>query len=322
MHWVERMEFPKHPVEDGSGRSWVPVSFPMVCDWCSARFHVPVRKLPNKSNWTLYGDEASRYISGHNLPSVSGAINLHCITLVGLHHKRRSRVEKQIAHLKKSISPDRHPDDWSLHFREIWAFRPDDKEFTFQSKASKIDFAKEMARIIREARPELATLNYSGCIIASDDKRVRRREIKMQIQDLFAFSLLSSLQLLRSLELTPRWVFDNIQDTSERAKVEGWAEEVFLGLQYTRLFAWLSAGSTVLAPEFHKPGAHYLSEIADFVSYCAARDFEKAIKGERSEFPSSLLGRGFYQGVMQDGSVMSEWAHGLPVKKFFGVPRA
>jgi hypothetical protein len=182
-----------------------------------------------------------------------------------------------------------------------------------------VEFAKAMATIIREARPELATFNYSGCAIISREKKIRATKIKAQNQELFAFSLISSLDEMRRHEVTPQWIFDNVQDTSSRPKTEGWAQEVFLGLQYTRLFTWLSSGSVVFAPEFDKPGSHYLSEIADFVSYSVAREFEKAIRGDRSEFPTSLLGFGSYQGMIQDGSVLSEWTRGLPLMKFFGI---
>ena len=95
--WLEAMKFPKHPVEHRTGQGfWIPVSFPVFCDQCEKSFDVAVPRLPNKSNWTLYGDEASRYISDHNLPGISRPLNFFCITLVGLHHKRRARVEKQI----------------------------------------------------------------------------------------------------------------------------------------------------------------------------------------------------------------------------------
>jgi hypothetical protein len=202
-----------------------------------------------------------------------------------------------------------------LHFKEIW----DDQNhnFSFGSLHEKIRFANTFSHIINQARPELFTLNVSSVINVASTRRERARRIRKFQQDLFTLSLLSSLQKLRERKLCPSWIFDNIQDTSSGERTEGWAEEVFLGLQYTPLFTWLSAGATVLAPKFAKPGSHFLAEIADFISYGVAREFQKKVENIEPEFPSSGFGMGFYQSIRPDGSVDFEWSNGLPFDKFY-----
>lgn len=318
--WTEKLLFPKQPLAHNEGGGYfVPASLPLLCGSCHAAFEIEIPRIKAQSVWTIYGDEAGRYIDQPPAKYSTEALHFFCITLVGLHNRRRERVRKQIQRLKKSIVPDRDPEDWQLHFRKIWGSDGRTDEFQLSNKDEKIAFAKKFARVLREARPELATMNFASCIVVPSDAKARAKQINFQKQDLFCLSLLSSLQQFRQRKLGLRWVFDNVKDTTGGERTEGWAKEAFLGLQYTRLFTWLSAGSTVLEPDFVQPGSHFLLEIADFVSYCVARDFDKNVQGAQSEFPSSLLGQGFFQGVLKDGSVEFQWSLGLPVEKFFGV---
>jgi hypothetical protein len=239
--------------------------------------------------------------------------------LVGLHSKKQERVRKQIERLKRSVAPSQNPDTWQHHFTEIWGSKPSSGQFNLRNKDAKITYAKKFAKIIRKARPELVSYNISGCIYVPNDQRGRKREIKAQKEELFSQSILTTLQQFRKNNKSVDWIFDNVADTTCGLRTEGWAEECFLGLQYTRLFTWLSSGAVITAPTFVPPGSHYLLEIADFISYCVARDFEKGVLESRSEFPSSLLGNGCFQGTLGDGSVKFKWHYGLPLKEFYGI---
>lgn len=320
--WLEKMVFPKQPIKADHGQGhWVPVGIPLTCssEACKHDFFINVPILPNKNRWTLYGDEASRYISQPPAEHSSEPLNFYCVTLVALHARRHERVRKQIFNLKKVIRPTEDPDSWVHHFTEIWDSRPESGQFCLKNKSEKIEHAKKFAKIIRDARPELATFNISGCIFVPGDPKERKRALKHQRENTFSESIITTLREFRRQGKSVNWVFDNIQDVTSGNKVEGWASERFLGLQYTRLFCWLSAGATVTEPSFVRPGSHFLLEVADFISYCVARDFERAIVGRRPEFPTSFLGQGFYQGTLGNGDVENMWNVGLPLKKFYGL---
>ena len=316
--WLDKLPFPKQPVALPDGH-YVPIDFPVSCAKCDVDFSHRVPIKPRTTTYHLYGDEAARYVASHAVPNVATALYFFCLTLVGLHRDKVERVRKQILALKRQISPDRAPETWSLHFTEIMDSPPGDPKFNFVSKADKVAFARRLAAILRSARPALATFNISGSIVVPADGKERKRAIKHVNQELFALALISTLEQMRMRGATPRWTFDNIQDTTGGAKTEGWAQEVFLGLQDTRLWTWLSAGSAVLEPAFAPPGSHLLSEIADFISYAVARDFEKATRGETSELPSRLCGLGFYQAILGDGSVDYAWSRGLPLRRFYNL---
>lgn len=320
--WLEEMEYPKQPVKSDHGpHYWVPVSFPLTCssEKCKHVFSIEIPILPNKNRWSLYGDEAARHISTPPAEHSLEPLNFYCVSLVALHKKSHERVRNQLLKLKKEIRPDMDPDSWSHHFTKIWESKPESGEFLLKNKTDKIEHAKKLAKIIRDARPELATFNFSGCVRIPSDTRERKKILKEQKENAFSESILSTLWVFRNQEKCVNWIFDNIQDTSSGSKVEGWASERFLGLQHTRLFCWISSGATVLEPSFVRPGSHFLLELADFISYCVARDFQQAVIGKHSEFPSSLLGKGFYQGTYGNGDVESMSNVGLPLKKFYGL---
>lgn len=320
--WLEKLQFPKFPIKSNDGNCyWAPVSFPLTCSSlvCNKVFEVKIPVLPNHNRWSLYGDEAGRYITQPAIKYSSRPLNFYCITLVGLHASKHDRVRKQVMNLKRLIRPNDDPESWAHHFTRIWDSKPESNQFNLSSKKEKIEYAKRFAKVVREARPHLVSFNFSSCFVDPEEKGLRQSLLKHQKETLFSESILGTLVELRRQDKSVRWIFDNIQDTSLGDKIEGWASERFLGLQYTRLFCWLSSGSAVLEPSFVRPGSHFLLEVADFISYCVARDFFMAIMEKPSEFPSSLLGKGFYQGTFGDGHVESTSSLGLPIKKFYGV---
>lgn len=317
--WTEKLKFPKQPIQPYSGKGFfVPVSYPLHCGDCDTDFDVQIEAKKNESLWHLYGDEAGRFI--HKSTNNHGNdLSFFCITLVSLHQSRHSRVKKSIRKLKKSIAPELEPDEWQHHFTDIWSSKPESKKYSLRNKAEKIKYGKEFAKIIRKARPELVSFNISGCIRVPDEKKDRKKQIKYLKEEIFSQSILSTLKQMRDYGKNVRWVFDNVKDASDGKRTEGWAEECFLGLQYTRLFIVLSAGAPILKPEFVQPGSHYLLEVADFISYCVAREFEKAVQNSKTEFPTASLGKCFYQGTLGNGDVNYKWSIGLPLREYYGI---
>ena len=187
------------------------------------------------------------------------------------------------------------------------------------NKPAKIEYAHRFADVIRGAQPGLVFFNFSSCILLTHGTRERAEAIAYQKQETFSRSVLSSLMFFREQFKTVNWTFDNVKDATHGGATEGWAEECFLGLQYTRLFTWACAGATILRPNFVKPGSHVLLEIADFISFWTAREFDKAVCGKATEMSSTALGKGTYEAILRSGDAESATSVGLPLKKFFGI---
>ena len=308
-------EFPKHPVKSAvSMGHWVPVSISQTCT-CGEISHVDVPRRNTDSVCNLYGDEAERVFEPNGLPGVDNASHFFCITLCGCHQKAASRLQNRIRRIKRDLRPTQSPDDWRFHYKEFWGTHTDSADYAVESLNDKIVFGKKFAKVIRDARPELFTLTLGSCRIAQANDQWSKL-VRQHKQDVFATALLSSLEQVRSRELGVRWHFDHNVPPDKRTGEEGWAEEVFLGLQYMPLFTYLSSGSTVLSPTFREPGSHFLLEVADIMSFLAAREFHTRAVKRDCEVPTSLTGVGFYQAVLQHG-VEPAWSRGFPFKKFF-----
>lgn len=317
--WLTPTKYPAQPIAPrGGGGHYVPVGIQLTCVNSHSFSHrVPVH--PTRSRVGLFGDEASRYIADHKVASTDGPLNFRCLTLVKIQREARADLVTKVKALKAEISPKRQPDTWFLHYRDIVESRPEHGRFNLQGSEEKIAFATRFAETINAARPSLAFFNISGCIRVPSKPKDRAAAIKALNQEIFSLALVSTLDQLRRQGITPNWTFDNIKDATLGDKIEGWAEEAFLGLQHTRLFTWLSAGSTVIAPTFVKPGSDVLLEVADFMSYWIAREFYRATQGLASEVPSKLFGLGSYIGVDGSGDVLLKGSVGLPLQKFWGL---
>lgn len=316
VNWYEPQLFPSQPVTPNVGEGfWVPVAISQTCKCgTSSLLDVPVRKID--STWDLYGDEAERKFEPRELPGITNRAHFFCISLAGLHVKGRAWFDKKVNRLKSKARPDRAPESWNIHLTEIWNTPPGESGYSFQGKADKVRFGLDLANIMSKARPHLFTLNVSGCRVQGDDESWADT-VKLNKQHIFATTLLTSLDQFRHRNLNIRWNFDHAVAPDKRTGSEGWAEEVFLGLQYAPLFTWLSAGAPVVAPKFHTPGSHGLLEIADALSFFVAREFHQCVMGRKTEVPSSYTGLGYYRAFNADGGINSSWSRGLPIEKFY-----
>lgn len=291
--WIENLTYPQEPIQvlDQSGY-WAPGSFPITCTNCKKETHFNIPKVKAECHWNLYGDEAGRIVE------VNGKqISFFCISMVALHATKHKIAEQKLRNLKLVARPNHPPEQWTHHFTNIWSDNGDDRQFNFAGIKDKIKYGQRYAALIKSLKPHLVTFNFSNAIILPDDKKERATQLKLQKQDIFKQTLLGTLSHMRENNKTTRWFFDNIKDTSNGKKTEGWADECFLGLQYTRLFTYLSGGCAIIAPKFVTPGSHFLLEMADFISFCMAREFQRVSEGKDAELPSGLMGKMINQMV-------------------------
>lgn len=312
--WVGPLPFPKEPVPASGGGYWVPTSVPLFCA-CGHQTNLAVPPSKGAGRARQYGDEASRNIK------LDGGEELHfrCLSMVSLAQADLHEWEVRLNALKRDISPERDPATWRLHYLDIANARSG-SSFNFVDGRAKADFALRVADLLRNGRCGIHIV--CGAIkVRSDAGKKRKASIKHLNQEIFALSLLDTLRNARSQGIVPMWTFDNIKDATVGSPIEGWANEVFLGLQHMPLFTWLSESARIDPPTFVKPGSHVGLELADFISYWAAREFQCAFKGEVCEMSTAAWGASTYAGVNDDGDLLYETATGMPLKRFFGIDR-
>lgn len=312
--WLKEMKFPHEPVKpnQGDGR-WIPVSIPIECSGCKLNYVYQIPVIERESTWGLYGDEAGRIVEFNG-----ERLHFFCLTLVGLHKRKHKLLQLKLNKLKLDANPDVAPEAWTHHFTEIWSDSGPGRRFAFPGVAEKISYGQSFAKMIFDLAPELVCYNFSSAIVLSDNRRDNASAIKSQKEDLFKQALLITLDSMRANKKKVAWYFDNIKDSTSGERTEGWALECFLGLQYTPLFTYLAAGAYIPEPVFMKPGSHYLLEVADFISFCMARDFLKISEGKLGEIPSARLGKINCYRIMGNGQPDSACEMGsFFLKKYF-----
>ena len=288
--WLSKNSYPQQPIpsKDEKGH-WVPVSITMECsnEKCKNEFFHPIKQRPIDGTNNFYGDEAERIIKRSDSKYLNNDISFFCISLIYCTTPKQEELHKKINEIKKSILPTEYPEKWTLHFTEIW--NSNNKKFNLNKK-QKIHYAEELAKVIKNSQPELAIYNFSGVWELSKDMKQNKKILKHQKEYIYTQALVSSLDESRLHNSKINWFFDHKKDSTKKERTEGWANEIFLGLQYTNLFTWYSAGATVLEPNFVNPGSHFLLEIADFCSFWIAREFLHSIKKTQSELSTDKLG--------------------------------
>jgi len=286
--WLSKNLYPKQPIpsKDNKGH-WIPVSINIKCSnqKCKKSFFYPIERRPIDGTRNFYGDESERIIKSKDSKYLNRDISFFCISLIGCNVSKQEKLNQSINEIKKRILPIENPENWALHFKEVW----NSKKFSL-TKQEKIYYAEELANLIKNTQPDLAIFNYSGVWELSKDMKKNKKILKQQKEYIYTQALVCSLDESRLHNLKINWFFDHKKDSTMKGRTEGWANEIFLGLQYTNLFTWYSAGATILEPNFVKPGSHFLLEIADFCSFWIARGFLHSVKKTQSELSTDKLG--------------------------------
>lgn len=321
--WVKNMEYPATPIQCNDGKAvLLPVSVPVECLnlECGKRNNINVPKKPIKGGMSLFGDEAARDVKVRKAGELRDA-RFACITLAYLTLEKHEEFKRRFNEIKLLARPDVPPESWVHHFSDIWNTHSDSPSYSFSSLRAKISYAKKIAALIKSYNPYLALFNYSSCIVFSDGKS-RSKEVGWQNEDLFKQSIIISLRDIRSAGYVPKWFFDNVKDrkSESEAAIEGWASECFLGIQYSRLYTWLSAGGLIDEPKFLVPGSHFLLEISDFVCFWIARGFMKRLDKSKPEISPDKLGMLNCYGTNGKGEVLQYSSYkGFPYKEIYGL---
>lgn len=319
--WLSELDDAIAPVPLRPDFYAVPTSLPIECVKCDRKYGIDIPSIEEDGRWALYGDESARHISKEENKQNSREIFFFCYTLVGLHISKHDEVRKNIYELKKSIKLNNDPRR-PHHFTTIWSKSAETGIHNLETKESKVEYAKKFAKMLWNAQPELAVFNISGCVYLNGDKKEKSKQMKICKEDIFSRAIMTTTDIMTSHRKSITWTFDNEQNTKSGPKIEGWTHECFRGLQHTRLFSWLSRRTLLHKPTHIEPGTHYLSEIADFISFWIARDFFMGIKKKRIEMQTYELGEILYEGTLGNGDAKAKNHISFPLKEFYGIDRS
>src|SRR6478609_8322657 len=222
--WTKKT-FPRGPVRSKNGGWLAPSKFSVPCPRCKAPvwYDIPVSEF--KAQYRLCGDEAYRDIGEYLLINYS---------LVGCNVAFVSEFESLIRDLKSKYSPDRSPDSWSLHMKELWASAARARHAVFSqwSDVRRHDLVQELFQFVESNRPKLYVANMSACFRKAGNRR-QVATTKNYVQRLaFAQFITSVVADHTAFGVQPNFVFDTEKyDGLSKEFVQQWARESFFGSQ-------------------------------------------------------------------------------------------
>jgi hypothetical protein len=274
-----------HPVTNNSFLQLVSVE--VECPECSKMVRLELPTKPCKRSVTLYGDEALRH---------RGSRQFCCLSLVGGSLKFVQEVRDRPSELKTELEPARSPDSWRFHMKEIWSGHRRQNHSVFKEwKRETIEHAiAGLARIIREANTELFVFVSVYVADSQMHKSILKRKALM-------FLMVDTMYNFTRLETSPHYVFDADRNVESAEVIQDWARRSFLGTERQLLYLYLSHGVPVPEPKFVKQGSHACLELADFVSFIAARELFSYWEHEPPEISTESLGEVYYSWVNSVG---------------------
>jgi hypothetical protein len=119
------------------------------------------------------------------------------------------------------------------------------------------------------------------------------------------------------LGVSPRYTFDADKAVGDdRAVIQQWARNAFLGSERQLMYLYLSHGLPVPEPEFVKQGSHICLELSDFVAFVVAREVFCWQNNQQSDYLSSDFGKVYYSWPDATGYTR-ERTIGVPKERIF-----
>jgi hypothetical protein len=304
--WHEPLGDPRAPIAsiDGGGH-WVCVSFPITCPLCKTTFHYKIDPIKDAKPYPLYGDEASRELNG---------TVVFVYALVGGNSLVRDTIGQKLLMAKSQLLPEVDPTKWILHMKNLWhgSERSQKVIFSQLTKSDVEKFAASISAILQESYPDIFRCIFTVVRKIPTEKRGAFFDSLRDTSFSSLVWLMMDVTRKNKHRVTPQFHFDTTKPLAKYSTVEGWAGNLFLGAQCTRLHVYLSAGRAVLPPKALKPGSDPLLELADFLAFVAARWLSKMVANTEPDIDLSAIGSALYAGFDRTGDVFFQWDKQFP----------
>lgn len=309
--WYEPLEFPVTPIVPHTGNGYfIPMQAKIRCPHCRQITDIELPIVDVKAWVNFYGDEAFRHIGSKYLATYS---------LVGGEPHTIDNLVEALKALKQEFVPDHDPTDWSVHMKDLTSSKERNRNDIYRTwdldKAS--EFVRRVAEITRERTDKLWILNMASIVVLLGP--AKRKKLYSFVRDqVFSGLLLYTINEVTKQGGRPFFTFDATRQVKSYPHVEGWAEESFLGSQYSLTYGFVSRGIPIDKPGFVQPGSHPCLEIADFVSYYVARYIERRLSKKNVDYDPGELGNINYLTFDVHGNLRDKRDSTYPWEMFFG----
>lgn len=275
-----------HPVTNN--KFWQMQGLELDCPQCGRKTKLTLPTRPWTKSLTLYGDEAIR----QDLPQP-----FFCLSLVGGSQRYVDNSCTALRNLKQQLEPTRNTDHWRFHMTDLHSGHKRKRHPIFALwDREKVAYAiRSLFQLVESANKEL----FVFVLIYLGNTKGRILQIKTKA---YMALLLDMIYTFTRTGVSPSFVLDAEKNVhGETTVIQNWARRAFLGSERQLRYVYFCHGVPVPEPQFVRPGSHPCLELADFVSFVAARELFCYQKQRGSEYPTEQLGRVVYSWVNSQG---------------------
>lgn len=286
---LAKRKFPTEPVQAPNGW-WVPITANVQCTICGRMTKIDLPRVDLKTNYLLCGDEAHRF----NLHGSSEQLVTY--TVAGINMGSVDSVESAVREFKKSKVPERHPDAWKIHMKELCAGDARQRHELYRQWPMEFvrAFVDDFAKLLRGLQPALFIANGSARYLVPSRKGARGPTDKRVRRDVYATFLLTVIDMMTRNGVSPELVFDAEKNCTRDSAIQQWTQDAFRSSKLCLLYPLLARGIHIPEPVTVKPASRPLLEIADFVGYLVARHLMRLRQDKIPEFPLENLGEIYF----------------------------
>jgi hypothetical protein len=286
--WLKPLGFPLGPYPTSSENIFLQrVTTTINCTVCMSETVIEMPRGNLNYVVKFYGDEAERVLDKGSLFTYS---------VVGISPKWLEELESDIKNLKRDLSPNLVPEEWSIHMKKLWngSTRNTHPEYEGWSKKTVDKFLMEISKIISKYGNRLFKYNilfYSNTV-SSKSKYLR--------DEAYITLITVIISELAKRDTSPHFHFDSIKNSTSSHTVHAWAKKAFENGCENLMYGFISRGIPVPEPVFVSPGSNSMLELADILSFSVARYNFNRIAKKPQDIDLKMFGEVCYMGLSSD----------------------
>lgn len=247
--------WPQQPFISPDGGLFQAESSLINCTVCGEEVRVNYKNKNMGAVAKLYGDEAFREYEKYKAV-------IYAFVSKPLKAKEHKEFVNGFLSIKKKLLPNRKPDTWVFHCKELWSGSKRAQNPLFQNltKEDVISATKEICLHAQKYYGEQGMNVYcSTGVHIHDDKNAKATEIQSKSMVYYAALERVIFEATRG-GIAPRFYF-------EKTGKDGWAHDLFYSGRCTHMWPLLTHGLPVGSPKFINPEQSIYLEYADIVCF-------------------------------------------------------
>lgn len=288
-----------------SGGIMVRLSLGEECPKCKYINLIPLPVVKKKSDFFLFGDEASR--------DLSATSKLFTYSLIGASKPIMLQVEEKLGQIKSKFLP-LPPTSWKIHMKELWSGSNRKKNEQFRDVT--LNQVQELLNNIGTLFQEFENRIYkTNVLLAADlkDQKQRRPFDKLIKEESYILMCMTTIDVITSQGGEPIFIFDAEKDSEADRVIQQWASKAFSKGCSNILYCFMSYSIPVREPIFVKPASKPMLELADVLSFAVARHNQKTISGQDSDIDCAMFGDvNYYTFIEQGQTLIQQSSTGYP----------